>query len=170
MSPRQLTRQSTTVLQSTSASPAEKGKFQQLATLFEDFVKAVENGQKEQANLTRGDFQQGFSELQVALDRNHHLQQQLSEMQQLMLEMQQQALDRIAATHGVFQKYGRYMLTLLEMIKHEVTVAGYAVPVLSATSATGAIDTLKDSMNTLSLSAVNRSIEYLQSLSSENLG
>ncbi|KAG0371910.1 hypothetical protein BGX24_001001, partial [Mortierella sp. AD032] len=70
---RQLTRQNTAVLQVTSASPAEKDKFQQSAALFEDYVKALENGQKRQANH----IQDNFSALQASLDRNHDLQQQL---------------------------------------------------------------------------------------------
>ncbi|KAF9536888.1 hypothetical protein EC957_009435 [Mortierella hygrophila] len=239
----------TTALQSTSASPAEKGKFQQTTALFEDFLKAVKNGQKEQANLIRGDFQQCFSALQASLDRNHDLQRQLNDMQQLMLQMQQQALDRLADMNGrvqallaatyelheypiprlfiilpkdtsrwdslnvfnnqfqlyflcecgehtklldnnsniphhihiakhegyelqrpteFFQKYGRYMLTLLEMIKHGSTIAGYFVPALSAVNVSGAIDMFTDSQDIISPTAINQSIEYLQSLSSKD--
>ncbi|KAF9274062.1 hypothetical protein BGZ88_003301 [Linnemannia elongata] len=250
-SPRQLTRQNTTALQSTSASPADKDKFRQSSALFEDYVKATENGQKEQAALIQGDFRQGFSELNAALDRNHDLQQQLDDMQQLMLQMQRQALDRLADLQGrvkalltatyelheysiprlfiilprdssawdpvsilnnqvrlyflcecgehtkalsgdntniphhihlakhegydlqrpkeFFRKYGRYMLTLLEMIKYGVTIAGYAVPALAAVSAPGGIDTLKNSLDTVSESAVNQSIEFLRALSREDL-
>ncbi|KAG0196550.1 hypothetical protein BGX28_009996, partial [Mortierella sp. GBA30] len=250
-SPQQLTRQNTAVLLSTSASPLEKDRFQLSAALFEDFVKAMKNGQKEQADLIRGDFQQGFSELQAALDRNEELQRQLNDMQQHMLEMQQQALDRLAVIYGriedlltatcelheytiprlfiilpkhssawdpvsvlnnqfrlyflcecgvhtqvlrgdsidtphhihiakhegydlqrpkeFFQKYGGYMLTLLEMIKYGVAIVGYVVPALSAVSASGAIDTFKNSLDTISPSAINQSIEYLQALSSMDL-
>ncbi|OAQ23034.1 hypothetical protein K457DRAFT_1911315 [Linnemannia elongata AG-77] len=250
MSHRQLTRQNTAVLQSTSATFAEKSKFQQSAALFEDFIKAIQNGQKEHADVIRGDFQKGYSSLQAALDRNHNLQQQLNNMQQLMLQMQQQALDRLAVIQGriqalltqtyelheypiprlfiilpkdtstfdsaslfnkqfqlyflcecgehtrvlngnntsiphhihiakhegydlrrpteVFQRYGRYMLTLLEMIKHGSTIAGYFVPALSAVNVSGAIDMVKSSQDTISPTAVNQSIEYLQSLTSKD--
>ncbi|KAF9081838.1 hypothetical protein BGX29_004238, partial [Mortierella sp. GBA35] len=249
MSHRQLSRQNT-ILESTLVEPTVKDKFQQSAALFEDFVKAVENGQRKQADLIRGDFQQCFSALQTSLDRNHDLQRQMNDMQQSMLQMQQQTLDRLAVIHGriqallkqtyelheypiprlfivlpkdtsawdpvnilnnqfrlyflcecgehtkvlngdntniphhihlakhegydlqrpkeFFQKYGRYMLTLLEMIKYGVTIAGFAVPALAAVSAPGAIDIFKNSLDTVSQSAVNQSIEYLQSLSSKD--
>ncbi|KAF9176569.1 hypothetical protein BGZ50_000303 [Haplosporangium sp. Z 11] len=94
-SPRQLTRQST-ILQSTSVEPAVKDRFLQSVALCEDFVKAIKDGQKEQADLIRGDFQQCFSALEASMARNHDLQQQMNEMQQLILQMQQQALDRLA--------------------------------------------------------------------------
>ncbi|KAG0371863.1 hypothetical protein BGX24_001070, partial [Mortierella sp. AD032] len=246
---RQLTRQNTAILQMTSASPAEKDKFQQSAALFEDYFKALENGQKKQADLIRSDFQHCFSALQESLDRNHDLQQQLNNMQQRMLQLQQQALDRLAVIQGriqailtqtyelheypiprlfiilpkdtsawnpsnllnnqfqlyflcecgehtkalngdntniphhihiakhegydlerpteFFQKYGRYMLTLLEMIKYGVTITGFAIPALAAVSAPGAIDMFQKSLDSISQSAVNQSIEYLQSISSE---
>ncbi|KAG0059741.1 hypothetical protein BGZ89_000158 [Linnemannia elongata] len=245
----QLTRQNTIVLQSTSASSIDKDKFYHSSTHFENYVKAMENGQKEQADRLQSSFQQGFSELHAALDKNLDLQRQLNDMQQLMLQMQQQALDRLADLQGrvkalltatyelheypiprlfiilprdpsawdpvsilrnqfrlyflcecgeqtkvlggnnttvplhihlakhegydiqrpkeFFQKYGRYMLTLLEWIQSGVTIAGYAVPVLSAVSNSGAIDLLKKSLDTVSPSAVNQSIEYLQKLSSD---
>ncbi|KAF9271722.1 hypothetical protein BGZ88_005709, partial [Linnemannia elongata] len=250
-SPRQLTRQNTIVLQSTSASPVDKDKFYQSSIHFENYVKAMENGQKEQADRLQSSFQQSFLELHTALDRNLDLQRQLNDMQQLMLQMQQQALDRLADLQGrvkvlltatyelheypiprlfiilprdsstwdpvsifsnhfrlyflcecgehtktlsventniphhihlakhegydlqrpteFFRKYGRYMLTLLEMIKYGVTIAGYTVPAISAISAPGAIDMLKVSLDTISPSALNQSIEYLQKLSSNEL-
>ncbi|KAG0248331.1 hypothetical protein BGZ95_008108, partial [Linnemannia exigua] len=48
-----------------------------------------------------------------------------------------------------------------------VTIAGFAVPALASVSAPGAIDMFHKSLDTISQSAVNQSIEYLQSLSSE---
>ncbi|KAG0372829.1 hypothetical protein BGX24_012518, partial [Mortierella sp. AD032] len=66
-----------------------------------------------------------------------------------------------------FQKYGRYMLTLLEMIKHGSTVTGYIVPALSSVNASGAIDMFSNSQDTVTPSGINQSIEYLQSISSE---
>ncbi|KAG0275458.1 hypothetical protein BGZ95_008756, partial [Linnemannia exigua] len=230
---RQLTRQNTAVLQMTSASPAEKDKFQQSAALFEDYFKALENGQKKQADLIRGD----FSVLQASFHRNHDFQQHLNNMQQCMLQVQQQALDRLAViqdriqtilTHTyelheypiprlfiilpkdasewnpasvlnnkfqlyflceygehikvlngdnpniphhihiakhdgydlqrpteLLQKYGRYMLTLLEMIKHGSTVDGYFVPALYSTNISGAIDMLTNSRDAITPSAIN---------------
>ncbi|OAQ22171.1 hypothetical protein K457DRAFT_399169 [Linnemannia elongata AG-77] len=97
---RQLTRQNTIVLQSTSASSIDKDKFYHSSTHFENYVKAMENGQKEQADRLQSSFQQGFSELHAALDKNLDLQRQLNDMQQLMLQMQQQALDRLADLQG----------------------------------------------------------------------
>ncbi|KAF9110039.1 hypothetical protein BGW39_004858, partial [Mortierella sp. 14UC] len=66
-----------------------------------------------------------------------------------------------------FQKYGRYMLILLEMIKHGSMIAGHFVPALSSVNVSGAIDMLTSSHDTISPTAVNQSIEYLQSLSSK---
>ncbi|KAK3833619.1 MAG: hypothetical protein J3R72DRAFT_424887 [Linnemannia gamsii] len=66
-----------------------------------------------------------------------------------------------------FQKYGRYMLTLLEMIKHGSSNTGYFVPALSSVSITGTVDMLTDSQDAITPSAINQSIEYLQTLSSE---
>ncbi|KAI7824154.1 hypothetical protein BC939DRAFT_476939 [Gamsiella multidivaricata] len=67
-----------------------------------------------------------------------------------------------------FQKYGRYMLTVLEMIKYGVTIAGLAVPALAAISAPGVIDMFKDSLDTISQSDVNQSIAYLQGLANND--
>ncbi|KAF9082557.1 hypothetical protein BGX29_003759, partial [Mortierella sp. GBA35] len=259
MSPRQLTRQNT-ILQSTSVSPAEKDKLQQSAALYENYVEAMKNGQKEKADMILGDFEQCLSELKAPMARSNDLQQHMSEIkqqidaihhnQQLMLEMQQQTLDRLAVIQGriqalltqtyelheypiprlfiilpnktskwdpvnifnnqfqlyflcecgehtksldsnnsniphhihiakhegyelqrpteFFQKYGKYMLTLLEMIKHGSTIAGYFVPALSAVNVSGAIDMFTNSQDTISQSAVNQSIEYLHSLSSKD--
>ncbi|KAG0351167.1 hypothetical protein BGZ54_003387 [Gamsiella multidivaricata] len=63
-----------------------------------------------------------------------------------------------------FQKYGRYMLTVLEMIKY----GGFAIPALAAISAPGAIDMFKDSLDTISQSDINQSIEYLQGLANND--
>ncbi|KAF9557118.1 hypothetical protein EC968_007797 [Mortierella alpina] len=63
-----------------------------------------------------------------------------------------------------FQKNGRYMLTLLEMIKYGIVIAGFAVPVLAAVSAPGAIYMFKNTLNTISQSDVNQSIKCLQAL------
>ncbi|KAF9177643.1 hypothetical protein BGZ51_008505 [Haplosporangium sp. Z 767] len=67
-----------------------------------------------------------------------------------------------------FQKYGRYMLTLLEMIKYGFTITSLAVPALVALSAPGAIDRFKVSLNSISQSDVNKSIEYLQDLTNND--
>ncbi|KAF9119988.1 hypothetical protein BGW39_011751, partial [Mortierella sp. 14UC] len=247
---RHLTRQNTAVLQTTSASPAEKYRFQQSVALFENYLKALESGQKKQADLIRGDFEHGFAALQASLDRNRDLQQQLNTMQERMLELQQQALDRLAVIQGriqailtqtyelheypiprlfiilpkdtstwdpanllnnqfqlyflcecgehtkllddnntntphhihiakhdgydlqrpteFFQKYGRYMLILLEMIKHGSTIAGYFIPTLSSVNVSGAIDMFSNSQDTISPTAVNQSIEYLQTFSNKD--
>ncbi|KAF9177180.1 hypothetical protein BGZ51_009033, partial [Haplosporangium sp. Z 767] len=69
-----------------------------------------------------------------------------------------------------FQKYGRYMLTLLEMIKYGVTIAGFTVPALAAVSAPGAIDAFKNPLDTILQSAVNQSIEYLQAFATKSSG
>ncbi|KAG0251559.1 hypothetical protein BGZ95_006864, partial [Linnemannia exigua] len=66
-----------------------------------------------------------------------------------------------------FQKYGRHMLTLLEMIKHGSTVAGYFVPALSSVNVSGAIDMLSNSSDIITSTAINQSIEYLQTFLSE---
>ncbi|KAF9177010.1 hypothetical protein BGZ51_009289, partial [Haplosporangium sp. Z 767] len=67
-----------------------------------------------------------------------------------------------------FQKYGRYMLTLLEMIKYGVTIDGFTVPPLAAVSGSGTIDIFKNSLDTISQAAVNQSIEYLQEFATKN--
>ncbi|KAF9147314.1 hypothetical protein BG015_011079 [Linnemannia schmuckeri] len=261
LSPRLLTRQNTFVLQSTSVSPAVEDEFQQSATLFKDYVKAVKESQREKVVVNQSGFQQCFSALQTSSDQKLDFQHQMNEMkqqidsihqnQQVMLQMQQQALDRLAVIQGriqalltqtyelheypiprlfiilpnntsmwdsvnifnnqfqlyflcecgehtkslddnksniphhihiakhegydlkrpieFFQKYGKYMLTLLEMIKYGVTISGFAIPAQAAVSAPGAIDMFRNSLNTISQSAVNQSIEFLQSLSSKDL-
>ncbi|KAI8606667.1 hypothetical protein EDD21DRAFT_429977 [Dissophora ornata] len=102
ISPRHLTRQNT-ILQSASVSSVEKDKLQQSVALYEDFVKSIKNGQREQAGLIRGDFQKCFSALQASMAKNHDLQREMSEMKQLTLQMQQQALDRLAVIQGRIQ-------------------------------------------------------------------
>ncbi|KAG0363320.1 hypothetical protein BGX24_004911, partial [Mortierella sp. AD032] len=66
-----------------------------------------------------------------------------------------------------FQKYGRYMLTLLEMIKHGSTIEGYVVPALSSVDVFRAIGMPTNTQDTITVSAINQSIEYLQTLSSD---
>ncbi|KAG0276703.1 hypothetical protein BGZ95_007167 [Linnemannia exigua] len=66
-----------------------------------------------------------------------------------------------------FQKYGRYMLTLLEMIKYGSTSTSYFVPALSSVNVSGAIEVLTNSRDTVTPLAINQSIEYLQTLLSE---
>ncbi|KAG0244233.1 hypothetical protein BG011_003021, partial [Mortierella polycephala] len=65
-------------------------------TLFETFIKHIQDGQADQANLIRDDFRHHFDSLSVEMARNRALQQQMLEMQQTMLELQQQSLDRLA--------------------------------------------------------------------------
>ncbi|KAG0368971.1 hypothetical protein BGX24_002600 [Mortierella sp. AD032] len=97
---RQITSQNTDVLQTTSASPTMKGKFQHLAAIFEDYFKELESGQMKQADLIHSDFEQCFSALQASLYRNHDLQKQSDNMQQCMLQMQNQALDQLIVVQG----------------------------------------------------------------------
>ncbi|KAG0280249.1 hypothetical protein BGZ95_010769, partial [Linnemannia exigua] len=54
-----------------------------------------------------------------------------------------------------FRKYGRYMLTLLEMIKHGSTITGYLVPALSSATVSGAIDMFTSSQDTITPTAIN---------------
>ncbi|KAG0368302.1 hypothetical protein BGX24_002878 [Mortierella sp. AD032] len=49
-----------------------------------------------------------------------------------------------------FQKYGRYMLTLLEMIKYGVTFAGFASPTVAAVGAPAAMDMFQKSLDSIS--------------------
>ncbi|KAF9121532.1 hypothetical protein BGX30_002499, partial [Mortierella sp. GBA39] len=67
--PRQLIKQNTTVLQSTTALPIDKDKFHQSSTHFENYVEVMENGQKEQADRLQSSFQQGFSKLEKEFAR-----------------------------------------------------------------------------------------------------
>ncbi|KAG0264870.1 Transducin (beta)-like 1 X-linked receptor 1 [Linnemannia exigua] len=110
----ELARQNTDVIQMTLASPAEKDEVQKLAGLFEDYFKALENGQTKHSDLIQAEFQQCFSVLQSALDRNHDLQQHLNNMQQRMLQMQQQALDELA----VIQERNQAILTQTYELDH----------------------------------------------------
>ncbi|KAG0371759.1 hypothetical protein BGX24_001232, partial [Mortierella sp. AD032] len=66
-----------------------------------------------------------------------------------------------------FQKYGRYMLTLLEMIQHGFTSASYFAPAMPSVKISEAIDKLTNCQDTVTISAINQSIKYLQTLSSE---
>ncbi|KAI8600992.1 hypothetical protein EDD21DRAFT_404805 [Dissophora ornata] len=67
-----------------------------------------------------------------------------------------------------FQKYGRYILTLLEMIKYGVTIAGIVIPALAAVSAHGANDRLKGPLKAISEADVNQAIEYLQCITDKD--
>ncbi|KAK3836714.1 MAG: hypothetical protein J3R72DRAFT_202049 [Linnemannia gamsii] len=66
-----------------------------------------------------------------------------------------------------FQKYGRYMLTLLEMIKHGSTNAGYLIPALPSVNLSGAIEISTKSQDSITPVAINQSIAYLQTFLSE---
>ncbi|KAF9904572.1 hypothetical protein EC991_002561 [Linnemannia zychae] len=238
------------ILRSTSIEPEIKDKFRKSIVVYESFVQSIKDGQKEQTDLIRGDFQQCFSELQMSMAKNLDLQQEMRDMQLFVLNMQQQALDRLAVIQGriqalltqtyelheypiprlfivlpkdvssrnpssilnkqfqlyflcecgehtkvlnddntkiphhihlakhegydlqrpkeFFQKYGRYMLTLLEMIKYGVMIAGFAVPGLATVSTPGAINMFKNSLDTISQSAVDQSIKFLQEFSNED--
>ncbi|KAF8939959.1 hypothetical protein BGZ58_008223 [Dissophora ornata] len=67
-----------------------------------------------------------------------------------------------------FQKYGRYILTLLEMIKYRVTIASIVIPALAAVSAHGANDRLKGPLKAISEADVNQAIEYLQCITDKD--
>ncbi|KAG0311255.1 hypothetical protein BGZ99_010307 [Dissophora globulifera] len=67
------------------------------------------------------------------------------------------------------QKYGRYMLTLLDVIKHGITFASVAVPALAAVKAPSIIDIFKDPLKAVSQSDIDHSIKYLQGLVDTNL-
>ncbi|KAG0255126.1 WD_REPEATS_REGION domain-containing protein, partial [Linnemannia exigua] len=65
------------------------------------------------------------------------------------------------------QKYGRYMLTLLEMIKYGCTTAGYLIPAMSSIGDSEANDLFTNFQDTFTPSAINQSIIYLQTFLSE---
>ncbi|KAK3817823.1 MAG: hypothetical protein J3R72DRAFT_427297 [Linnemannia gamsii] len=66
-----------------------------------------------------------------------------------------------------FQKYGRYMLTLLEMIQRGASMDGYRFSAFFSVNFSAAIEMPTNSQDTITLPAINQSIEYLQSLSDE---
>ncbi|KAF9903457.1 hypothetical protein EC991_003785 [Linnemannia zychae] len=68
-----------------------------------------------------------------------------------------------------FEKYGVYVLTLLQMLKYGVTIAGVVVPPLAHLSLGDGVDAVQkgaDSLVTDMGIRVNHAIEYLQGLSS----
>lgn len=68
-----------------------------------------------------------------------------------------------------FEKYGSYVLTLLQMLKYGAVVAGVVVPPLAQLRIVDGLDTAKQSADALYSSMepkVDSAIEYLQSLSS----
>ncbi|KAG0204571.1 hypothetical protein BGX28_003542 [Mortierella sp. GBA30] len=68
-----------------------------------------------------------------------------------------------------FQKYGSYMLTLLELLKYDMTIAGSTIPATTAVSAAGAIDEFKGSLDTILTTNIDRAIEYLQYITEPSL-
>ncbi|KAG0296518.1 hypothetical protein BGZ98_000934, partial [Dissophora globulifera] len=66
------------------------------------------------------------------------------------------------------QKYGRYMLTLLDVIKHGIAFASLAVPALAAATAPALIDIFKDPLKAVSQTDIDHSIKYLQGLMDAN--
>lgn len=72
-----------------------------------------------------------------------------------------------------FEKYGSYVLTLLQMLKYGAVVAGVVIPPLAQLRIADGLDTAKQSADALYSSIepkVDSAIEYLQGLSSSNLG
>ncbi|KAF9544932.1 hypothetical protein EC957_011557 [Mortierella hygrophila] len=68
-----------------------------------------------------------------------------------------------------FEKYGSYVLTLLQMLKYGAVVAGVVIPPLTQLRIVDGLDTAKQSADALYSSMepkVDSAIEYLQSLSS----
>ncbi|KAF8948382.1 hypothetical protein BGZ47_005155 [Haplosporangium gracile] len=68
-----------------------------------------------------------------------------------------------------FEKYGSYVLTLLQMLKYGAVVAGVVIPPLAQLRIADGLDTAKQSADVLYSSMepkVDSAIEYLQSLSS----
>ncbi|KAF9183329.1 hypothetical protein BGZ51_004089, partial [Haplosporangium sp. Z 767] len=232
-------------------SSAMNNRYVKSLTLFETFIKHIQDGQADQANLIRDDFRHHFDSLSVEMARNRALQQQMLEMQQTMLELQQQSLDRLAiiqsrvqailvqnyelheclhprlfivlpvgppkleefhpsqtrfrlfflcecgehtrpvarqsniphhihlAKHEgyeienpeeFFQHYGTYVLSLLQMFKYGVSVAGFAVPAMTSTrkhsvnvhKANSPSEVLIEDMVT----SIDQAIEYLQAFKS----
>ncbi|KAF9364241.1 hypothetical protein BGX34_002112 [Mortierella sp. NVP85] len=78
--------------------------------LFDHFEKSIKSGQLDQAESIREEIRSGFTSLQTEMARNKELQLQMidlqktaAEMQQRMLQMQQQALDRLALIQNKVQ-------------------------------------------------------------------
>ncbi|KAG0294905.1 hypothetical protein BGZ96_000229 [Linnemannia gamsii] len=72
-----------------------------------------------------------------------------------------------------FEKYGSYVLTLLQMLKYGAVVAGVVIPPLAQLKIADGLDTAKQSADVLYSSMepkVDSAIEYLQGLSSSNQG
>jgi hypothetical protein len=71
--------------------------------LYENFLQAVRSGQTEHSNIIRNDFRNHFAALEGEMVKNAELQRRMLEMQESMVQMQQQALDRLALIHNRVQ-------------------------------------------------------------------
>ncbi|KAI8603663.1 hypothetical protein EDD21DRAFT_351655 [Dissophora ornata] len=74
----------------------------------------------------------------------------------------------IARPAEFFRSYGPYVLSLLQMLKYGVTVAGFSVPALTPSTGkqTDVMKNLSDTATQNMVASVDQSIEYLQFLSS----
>ncbi|KAF9142853.1 hypothetical protein BGX30_002043 [Mortierella sp. GBA39] len=91
------------VLEAPNISASVKEEFWTSVALYESFVQAVRSGQTEDTNVIRNDFRTHLTALEGEMAKNADLQQQMFEMQQSMVQMQRQALDRLAVIQNRVQ-------------------------------------------------------------------
>ncbi|KAG0221325.1 hypothetical protein B0O80DRAFT_77232 [Mortierella sp. GBAus27b] len=91
-------------------APRIQSTLETSASLFTHFEQSIKSGQLDQAESIKEEIRTGFTTLQVEMARNKELQLQMldlqktaSDMQQRMIQMQQQALDRLALIQNKVQ-------------------------------------------------------------------
>ncbi|KAF9952313.1 hypothetical protein BGZ70_000632 [Mortierella alpina] len=183
ISSRRLTSQDT-IPQSPSALPLAEGELKQSHVSCKNHVASIKDGQNEQIREAQCQMPQVPDPPAVMRGRVHTLLGQTYELHELPVprehtkEVKEHRSDNVSIPNHVhivphkgydlqkpnefFQLYGRYILTLLEMIKYGVTISGFVVPALSTVNASGPSYIFKDSLSTISESDVDHSIEYLQ--------
>ncbi|KAF8940837.1 hypothetical protein BGZ58_004526 [Dissophora ornata] len=78
-----------------SVSEDVKKRFRNSVVLYESFLQCLQDGQTAQADLIRNNFLEHFMTLDTEMAKDQELLQQMQGMQRVMMDLQQQALDRL---------------------------------------------------------------------------
>ncbi|KAF9979767.1 hypothetical protein BGZ65_006044 [Modicella reniformis] len=149
-------------------------------------------GQAVQAKAIKATIQSMFNALQLEVSKSAHLQSQVLEnqneakrmqeklqtLQEKMVAMQQQTLDRLAVIQNLtaigydlqrttefFDKYGVYILTMMQMVKYGIIAAGTVVPAMAQMKLVDRIDGLRSAVDIAKLTLgtlMDKTISYVQ--------
>ncbi|KAF9198240.1 hypothetical protein BGZ49_001009 [Haplosporangium sp. Z 27] len=91
------------LLSTSTLSNETKAQYRSSVYLYESFLQSIQLGQTGQADLVCDDFREQLLSLEAEMSRNNSLEKHMHSMQQSMMELQQQALERLTTIQNRVQ-------------------------------------------------------------------